>query len=74
MMARMIKKKYPDIKIELTAKGMPQQNGKLERAIATVWSRVRAMMTGAGMGNRMSEKCGLKLGKPLWRGGMHLLR
>ena len=56
VMARMIKQKYPDTKIELTAKGMLQQNGKLERGIATVWSRVRAMMNGAGMGNRMRGK------------------
>ena len=52
-MTRKIKKKYPDIKIEMTAKGMPQQNGKLERAIEIIWSRVRAMMNGAGMGNKM---------------------
>ena len=47
VMMWMIKRKFPGIKFELTAKDTPQQNGKLERKIATIWSRVRAMMSGA---------------------------
>ena len=41
--------KYPEIKFELTAKDMPQQNGKVERVIATIWDRLRSMMDDAGI-------------------------
>jgi hypothetical protein len=36
------------IKIEMTAREMPQQNGMVERAFATLYGRMRAMFTNAG--------------------------
>ena len=42
-------KKNVDIIFEMTSKDTPQQNGKIERAIATIWSKVRAMMAEAGI-------------------------
>ena len=47
---------YPDIHFEMTAHDTLQQNGKLERAIATIYSRSRAMLNAAGMPKWMREK------------------
>ena len=41
------------IKFEFTARGTPQQNGKLERKLRTLWSRTRAMMNGANLQGEM---------------------
>jgi len=38
---------------EFTARGTPQQNGKLERKLRTLWSRTRAMMNGANLQGEM---------------------
>ena len=38
-----------NIRFEFTARQTPQQNGKVERAFATLYGRVRAMMTSAGL-------------------------
>jgi len=37
------------IRFEFTARMTPQQNGKVERAFATLYGRMRAMMLGAGL-------------------------
>ena len=37
------------IKFELTARETPQQNGMVERAFATLYGRMRAMFTNAGL-------------------------
>ena len=55
-LARELKKLYPTLICEFTAKDTPQQNGKLERAIATIWNRVRAMMDGAGIKGILKNK------------------
>ena len=47
-MAELTKRKCPEIKKECTSNDMPQQNGKVERLIATMWNRVRTMLDGAG--------------------------
>ena len=51
-----VKRKYPSIMFEFTARDIPQQNGKVERFIATIWSRMRAMFDVAGIKGRMREK------------------
>jgi hypothetical protein len=33
--------------MEFTAPNMPQENGKVERAFATLWGRTRAMLSNA---------------------------
>ena len=50
-----IKRRFPETKIEFTARGTPQQNGRVERAIATIWNRVRAMLDGAGIHGEKRE-------------------
>ena len=37
------------IKYEFTARGTPQQNGKLERKLRTLWGRTKAMMNAANL-------------------------
>ena len=51
-----IKRRFPEINIEFTARGTPQQNGRVERAIATIWNRVRAMLDGAGLHGEKRDK------------------
>jgi len=41
-------KKDPQSVFEFTARQTPQQNGKVERAFASLYGRMRAMMMGAG--------------------------
>ena len=48
-MLQACKKVYPKISFEFTAPNTPQQNGKVERAFATLYGRVRSMMNGAGL-------------------------
>ena len=38
-----------NVNFEFTARKTPQQNGKVERAFATLYGRMRAMMIGAGL-------------------------
>ena len=44
-----IKKKHPKVKMECTANDTLQQNGKVERAMETLWNGVRAMLDDAGL-------------------------
>ena len=44
-----------NIKFEFTAPYTPQQNGVVERAFATLYGRVRAMLNGAGFDKRLRE-------------------
>jgi transposase InsO family protein len=44
------------IKFEYTAPGTPQQNGVVERKFATLFGRVRAMNTGAGLSIRLRNQ------------------
>jgi hypothetical protein len=45
-----------NIKFEFTARKTPQQNGKVERAFATLYGRMRAMMAGAKWNEEMKNK------------------
>ena len=58
------KRRFPGVKIEFTARGTPQQNGSVERAIATIWNRVRAMLDGASLQGGKREK--------LWGEAFHM--
>ena len=42
-------KLYSDIQFEYTAPGTPQQNGKVERAFAMMYGKVRSMMNAVGL-------------------------
>ena len=44
-----------NIKFEYTSAGTPQQNGRIERKFATLYSRVRAMFIGAGIDERLRK-------------------
>ena len=44
-----------NIKFEFTAPYTPRQNGVVERAFATLYGRVRAMINGAGLEKRLRE-------------------
>ena len=44
------------IKYEFTARGTPQQNGKLERKLRTIWGRAKAMLSGGKMRGTLREK------------------
>jgi hypothetical protein len=50
-----IDKEGLSIKFEFTARMTPQQNGKVERAFATLYGRMRAMMNGAGWSDSMKQ-------------------
>jgi hypothetical protein len=45
-----------NIKFEFTARETPQQNGKVERAFATLYGRMRAMMAAAKWDDEMKHK------------------
>ena len=45
-----------NIKFEFTARETPQQNGKVERAFATLYGRMRAMMTAVKWDDQMKHK------------------
>jgi hypothetical protein len=45
-----------NIKFEFTARETPQQNGKVERAFATLYGRMRAMMAAANWNDAMKHK------------------
>ena len=47
-MKKIIKQMYPGIHFEMTARDTPQQNGKIERSIATISNRVRATLNLGG--------------------------
>ena len=49
----LIEKESWDIKFEFTAPGTPQQNGVVERAFATLYGRVRAMLNGAQLDEKL---------------------
>ena len=53
---RVFDKKFPNIIFEFTARDTPQQNGRVERAIATVWSKVRSNMNAAGIEGHLKGK------------------
>ena len=50
-----------NILFEFTARQTPQQNGKVERAFATLYGRMRAMMLSAGFDNDMKKKLWMKV-------------
>jgi len=45
-----------NIKFEFTARETPQQNGKVERAFATLYGRMRAMMAAIKWDDSMKHK------------------
>ena len=49
------KKEGFGIKFEYTAPGTPQQNGKVERAFATLYGRVRSMLNAARLNNEFRK-------------------
>ena len=51
-----MKKIDPSAIFEFTAKNTAQQIGKLERGIATIWIRTRAMIDGAGIEAELKAK------------------
>jgi transposase InsO family protein len=57
----MIIKSELNIKFEFTAPGTPQQNGKVERAFATLFGKTRSMLNAARitipLGNGLWENC-----------------
>ena len=52
----MTDKKGLGIKYEFTARGTPQQNGKLERKLRTIWGRTKAMLNCANLKGKMRGK------------------
>ena len=46
-MAELVEGKCPKVKMEHTSNDTPQQNGKVERFIATMWNGVRSKLDGA---------------------------
>ena len=44
-----------NVQFEFTAPGTPQQNGKAERAFATIWGKMRSCMIHAGFTQKMKE-------------------
>ena len=69
-MKKMIKQMYPRIHFEMTARDTPQLNGKIERAIATFWNRVRATLNSGGFHHQKETKFGPKHSDSVWIGGM----
>ena len=55
-MAELIKRKCPKVQMEFTSNNLPQQNGKVERFVATMWNGVRAMLDGAGLKGEKRRK------------------
>jgi hypothetical protein len=53
---KLFEKNGLSIKVEYTARETPQQNGTVERAFATLYGRVRAMMIEAGFERNKKEK------------------
>ena len=51
-----IRRSMPDIIFECTPRNTPEFNGKLERAIAIVWSRTRTILSASGMKGSMKNK------------------
>ena len=43
------KQLFPDLRFEFTAPNKPQQNGKVQRALATLYGHVRSMFNAAGI-------------------------
>lgn len=50
------KRRLRQIKFEFTAKNMTEQNGKVERDIATIWGRERSMMSAAHLPSGLRGK------------------
>jgi hypothetical protein len=48
-----MKKKGLNLQFEFTAPGTPQENGKVERAFATLWGRTRAMLNQAQLDDEL---------------------
>ena len=46
---------FPKVVFEFTAPGTPQQNGKVERAFATMYGKVRSMLNTAGFSGSFRE-------------------
>ena len=55
-MAELIERKCPKIEMECTSNNMLQQNGKVERFMATMWNGVRSMLDGAGLRREKRRK------------------
>ena len=47
---------FPHIKVEYTAPGTPEQIGKVERKFSTMYSKVRAILTDAGLPQNLKQK------------------
>ena len=48
--------KYPSIAFEFTGKDTPQQNGRIEAMIASIWNQVRAMLDGVMLEGQKRNK------------------
>jgi hypothetical protein len=44
------------VKFELSGTRTPQRNGKVERKIQTFYGRIRSMLNGAGLKNKIRSK------------------
>ena len=53
MLKELIDNESWGVKMEYTAPGTPQQNGVVERAFATLYGRVRAMLNGAQLNDKL---------------------
>eukprot|EP01083_Nonionella_stella_P004795 13981_1 len=53
---KMCKREGLGITFEYTAPDTPQQNGRVERKFATLYGRVRAMLSGSGIDNPLRKK------------------
>ena len=54
-------RKGMSVKYEFTARGTPQQNGKLERKLRTIWGRTVAMLNSANIKGKLRGKLREKL-------------
>ena len=54
-MKREVETMSMNVIFEMTSPGTPQQNGKVERMIATLWGQLRACMYGGGFNHELRE-------------------
>ena len=55
-LVKQMKKTGTKINLERTSRETPQQNGKIERGIATIWTMIKAMMDCAGIMGALANK------------------
>jgi hypothetical protein len=68
---KMFEKEGVKVQMEFTAPNTPQENGKVERAFATLWGRTRAMLNNASFDEEWTEcaRCATMLSNLLNKNG-----